>query len=150
MSLRNRVRLDFLSRPENVGLARVVAASFASEVDFDLSEIEEIRVAVSEAVTNAIVHGYEQMPGGVITLTLSLYDDLLEIIVEDAGKGIADLNAALRAGVGSDPEHLGLGFTFMKTFMDDVDVWTEVGRGTRVKLTKVLPGDRSLKGCVEN
>jgi stage II sporulation protein AB (anti-sigma F factor) len=139
VKLRNRMRLEFLSCPENVGLSRVAVAAFASMIDFNLNDLEEIKVAVSEAVSNAIIHGYEGAADGVVVVAAALYEDLLEIVVEDAGKGIADLEQAMQPGAGSDPERLGLGFVFMKQFMDDVDVSTGVGRGTRVRLVKTLP-----------
>lgn len=149
MKLRNRMKLEFLSRPENVSLARVAVAAFAAEVDFNLSDLEEIKVAVSEAVSNAIVHGYEENPTGTVFLAANLYQDVLEIIVEDRGKGIPDLERALQPGASTDPERMGLGFIFMKSFMDEVDVWSEAGRGTRVKLVKILPGALS-KNCAEH
>lgn len=150
MGLRNRVKLEFLSRPENVALARIAVATIASEVDFNLSDIEEIKVAVSEAVSNAVIHGYEERANGIITLTVKLFADRLEIFVEDSGKGIEDLNRALQPGSGTDPERMGLGFVFMKSFMDEVDVWSEVGKGTRVKLVKMLPGVCKVQDCVSN
>ncbi|MGB9791191.1 MAG: ATP-binding protein, partial [Thermacetogeniaceae bacterium] len=75
MALRNRVRMEFLSRPENVALARVAVATVASEVDFNLSDIEEIKVAVSEAVSNAVIHGYAERTNGIINLTIKLFTD---------------------------------------------------------------------------
>jgi stage II sporulation protein AB (anti-sigma F factor) len=144
------MKLEFLSRPENVSLARVAIATFATEVDFNLSDLEEIKVAVSEAVSNAIVHGYEEKPTGTILVTANLYQDVLEIIVEDEGKGIADLTQALQPGGNADPERMGLGFVFMKSFMDEVDVWSELGQGTRVKLVKILPGTQRTQKYAEN
>lgn len=148
MALKNRVKLEFLSRPENVALARVAVATVASEVDFNLSDIEEIKVAVSEAVTNAVIHGYGERTNGTISLTIKLFSDRLEVIVEDYGKGIEDLEQALHpCSESEDPERLGLGFIFMKTFMDEVDVWSEVGKGTTVKLVKMLPGSCRAQDC---
>jgi stage II sporulation protein AB (anti-sigma F factor) len=140
LMIRNRMSLEFLSCSENVGLARVAVTAFASGVDFNLNDLEEIKVAVSEAVSNAIIHGYEGESTGTVRLSASLSNEALEIVVEDTGKGILDLEQAMLPGTGSDPERLGLGFVFMKSFMDDVDVWTEVGKGTRVRLLKSLPG----------
>lgn len=149
MKLRNQVKLEFLSCSENVGLARVVAATFAAGLDFNLNELEEIKVAVSEAVSNAIIHGYEGDPAKLVTLEANLYDDMLEIIVEDKGKGIENLEEALKPGFSTDPERMGLGFVFMRSFMDGLDVWTEVGKGTRVKLKKILPTSE-MKNGTEN
>lgn len=150
MKIRNQMKLELLSCSENVGLARVAVATFASGLDFNLSDLEEIKVAVSEAVSNAIIHGYEGASTGKVWLTATLSDDTLEIIVEDKGKGIADLEQAMLPGNGSDPERLGLGFVFMKSFMDDVDVWTEVSRGTRVKLIKSFPASDHSGNLREN
>jgi stage II sporulation protein AB (anti-sigma F factor) len=141
--IRNQMTLEFMSCSENVGLARVAVATFASGVDFNLSDLEEIKVAVSEAVSNAVIHGYEGIPDGIVRLSASLADGVLEIVVEDTGKGIVDLEQAMLPGTGSDSERLGLGFVFMKTFMDDLDVWTEIGKGTRVKMLKSLPARES-------
>jgi stage II sporulation protein AB (anti-sigma F factor) len=146
----NRMSLEFLSCSENVGLARVAVAAFASGADFNLNDLEEIKVAVSEAVSNAIIHGYEGALTGTVRLAASLSDEALEIVIEDAGKGIPDLEQAMLPGTGSDPERLGLGFVFMRSFMDDVDVWTEVGRGTRVKLLKSLPASKTTGKVVKN
>jgi stage II sporulation protein AB (anti-sigma F factor) len=141
MKMRNRMKLELLSLPGNVRLARVAVAAFASEVDYNVSDLEEIKVAVSEAVSNAITHGYQNEPDGVITLTATLFDNSLEIVIEDEGKGIEDLENALQPNSSSDPERMGLGFVFMRSFMDEVDVASEAGQGTRVILRKNLPGE---------
>lgn len=141
MELYNRMKLELLSLPGNVRLARVAVAAFASEVDYNVSDLEEIKVAVSEAVSNAITHGYQMKPDGVIVITVSLFADALEIIVEDQGKGIEDLEQALQPNSSSDPERMGLGFVFMRSFMDEVEVTSEPGRGTKVKMNKKLPGE---------
>jgi stage II sporulation protein AB (anti-sigma F factor) len=148
--IRNQMRLEFLSCSENVGLARVAVTSFASGVDFNLSDLEEIKVAVSEAVSNAVIHGYEGATTGMVRLSASLTSEALEIVVEDDGKGIPDLEQAMLPGTGSDPERLGLGFVFMKSFMDEVEVRTEVGKGTSVKLLKSLPVNGNTGKSVKN
>ncbi len=150
MKIRNQMRLEFLSCSENVGLARVAVAAFVSGVDFNLGDLEEIKVAVSEAVSNAIIHGYEGASTGTVGLSASLFSNCLEIVVEDTGTGIADVEQAMLPGTGNDPERLGLGFVFMKSFMDEVDVWTEVGKGTRVKLIKSLPGNNGTGKSAKN
>lgn len=139
--LYNRMKLEFLSRPENVSLARIAVASFSSAVDFNVSELEEIKVAVSEAVSNAIIHGYGEDVVGVITLTAELSSNTLEIIVEDQGVGIGNLDRALEPGAAADSERMGLGFVFMKSFMDEVDVVSNPGLGTRIRLLKKLPSE---------
>ncbi len=141
MQLRNRMKLELLSLPENVRLARVAVAAFASEIDYNVNDLEEIKVAVSEAVSNAIIHGYQQKPDGVVKLTASLFADALEIIIEDQGKGIKELEKALETNSSSDPERMGLGFVFMRSFMDEVELTSAPGEGTTVKMSKKLPGD---------
>ncbi|MFY9139292.1 MAG: anti-sigma F factor [Thermacetogeniaceae bacterium] len=146
----NHIKLEFPSIPANVRLARVTVAAFASELDYDVSVLEEIKVAVSEAVTNAIVHGYQKDPKGLVTLTASLYDSSLEIVVEDRGRGINNLERALEPGEGTEPERMGLGFVFMRTFMDELEVNSEPGQGTTVIMRKKLPGEVKAMWFNEN
>lgn len=131
----NSMRLEFPSLADNVGLARVVVASFAAQLDFTLEELEEIKVAVSEAVTNAIVHGYQQKPVGLITITANRSDTWLEIVVSDNGKGMTQAEQILSAG---GREGQGLGFIFMQSLMDEVRVDSASGQGTAVTLVKRL------------
>lgn len=98
------MKLELLSLPGNVRLARVAVAAFVAEVDYNVNELEEIKVAVSEAVSNAVTHGYQQKPDGVITITATLFAKDLEIVVEDQGKGIEDLEQAFEPTESSDPE----------------------------------------------
>lgn len=141
MEVRNRMKLELLSLPVNVRLARVAVAAFASEVDYNVSDLEEIKVAVSEAVSNAITHGYQQKMDGVIVITVSLYTNALEIVIADQGKGIKDLEQALQPNSSSDPERMGLGFVFMRSFMEEVEVASKPGQGTTITLRKKLPGE---------
>lgn len=143
----NSMRLEFLSLKENLGLARVAVASFAAQLDFTLNDLEEIKVAVSEAVTNAIVHGYENKAIGLIRITCNLYSDALEIIVTDDGKGMEDVTRALEPGTAQNGEHVGLGFIFMRSFMNEVDVESTPGKGTNVRLVRRLP--QPLKACAQ-
>ena len=139
MQKTNRVRIEFDSLPENVALARVVVASFAAQSDITISELEEIKVATSEAVSNAIIHGYKNENSGKITLVLSRELDVLSMTVEDYGVGIADIKQALEPAYSSDPDRMGLGFVFMKSFMDNLEVESKLGQGTRVAMSKKLP-----------
>ncbi|WP_425387455.1 anti-sigma F factor [Desulfovirgula thermocuniculi] len=131
--------MEFPSLPENVAFARVAVASFASQLDFTIHDIEEIKVAVSEAVANAIVHGYGNSRGGLIRVCLKLTDEALEIQVEDHGKGIEDVKKALEPTYSTDPERMGLGFVFMQAFMDYLHVDSAPGKGTRVTMVKNVP-----------
>jgi len=132
----NQMKLEFLSVPANVAFARVTVAAFASQIDYTLSELEEIKVAVSEAVGNSIIHGYENAPDRFVRVYAALTRDTLEIRVEDDGKGIEDVNKALQPAFSTDDERLGLGFMFMNSFMDSLRVESAPGRGTVVTMSK--------------
>ncbi len=134
--------LEFPSREENVGLARLTAAVLADAAGFSVEDIEEIKVAVSEAVTNAVVHGYEGRPDGVIRLEGRIDGNRFRVRVRDDGVGIADVARALEPPPGDDPLHLGLGFAFMRAFMDEVEVQSTPGGGTVVQMEKVAPAGR--------
>ncbi|WXJ87462.1 Anti-sigma F factor [Moorella humiferrea] len=141
MQVKNSMALEFLSLPENVGLARVAVATFAAQVDMTLNELEEIKVAVSEAVSNAIIHGYRGEPSGIVRVAAERTTTGLVIIVEDKGCGIPDVALAMQPAYSSDPERMGLGFSFMQSFMDELEVTSEVNRGTRVRMFKAFKGE---------
>lgn len=136
MQLINQMRLEFLSIPANVAFARVTVAAFASQLDFTLADLEEIKVAVSEAVGNAIIHGYEHVPDRFVRVYAALTLDTLEIRVEDDGKGIEDIEKAVQPAFSTDAERLGLGFVFMQSFMENFQVESTRGRGTTVIMSK--------------
>ncbi len=136
MVTQNRVTVDLASIPENVRVARLLAAVIAAQADFTLAETDEIKLAVSEAVTNAVIHGYGGEPGHLVRVEISLEQNDLEIIVSDTGRGIDDLKLAMQPAVSSDPERMGLGFCFMESHMDSLQVESTPGRGTRVVMTK--------------
>jgi len=130
------VIMEFPSLPENVGFARSAAAVFASRLDFTLDELDDIRMAVSEAVTNAVVHAYENGPG-IVRITAEVAGGQLVITVEDRGKGIPDVEWAKQpANTTAPDEHLGLGFHFIGVCMDGYDVESRVGGGTRIRMVK--------------
>ncbi len=133
----NRMQLIFLSRSENEVFARNVAAAFALPLSPTLSELSDIKTAVSEAVTNAIVHAYSDGEG-LITMTCETDENSIHITVSDSGRGIADLEKALTPFYTSLPgeERSGMGFTIMQTFMSDFRVQTKVGEGTTVSMRK--------------
>lgn len=134
---KNYMKIEFLSKSSNESFARVVVAAFASQLDPTIEELSDIKTAVSEAVTNAIIHGYEYGEG-IVVVEAKLEGDKLEIIVEDFGKGIEDINKAMEPFYTSKPnlERSGMGFTVMETFMDDLEVKSAVNKGTRVRMTK--------------
>ena len=134
----NRLELRFLSRPENVSLARLLTAALVAERELTLAELDEIKVAVSEAVSNAIIHGYQGRPDRYVELSLALSGDRLAVEVRDEGVGIADVEQAMRPNW-SGNGRMGLGFAFMNSFMDRIEVDSVLGQGTTVKLYKDLP-----------
>lgn len=134
--LKNQIKLEFLSVPENVALARVVVASLASQIEMTLNDLEEIKVATSEAVSNSIIHGYKNKAIGLVSIIGTIYDEKLEIEIFDKGVGIQNVQEAMQPTFSSDPERMGLGFVFMQSFMDDLIVESEIGKGTRVVLIK--------------
>ncbi|MGI6189636.1 MAG: anti-sigma F factor [Clostridiales bacterium] len=139
MDIVNEMRLEFLSKSQNEAFARVTVAAFAAQLDPTLEEIADIKTAVSEAVTNAIIHGYENTIG-IVTITSRLYRDRIEVEVLDKGVGIEDVEKARQPLYTSKPEleRSGMGFTVMETFMDEMEVVSAPGQGTRVKLVKYL------------
>ena len=139
MNVENQVILEFPSRSANEGFARTAAACFAAQLDPTLDEINDIKTAVSEAVTNAIVHAYPDTLGK-ISLKLRLRDDhSLEIIVRDWGVGIADVEQARTPmfTTGSE-DRSGMGFTIMESFMDTIKVRSTPNKGTTVTLRRKI------------
>jgi len=121
---------------ENVALARVTVAAFAARLPFTVSEMEELKVAVSEAVSNSVLHAYPQGEGEVV-ISVSVEDGELIVEVADQGIGIEDVDRARQASFSTDPERMGLGFTFMETFTDSLRVsCRRHGQGTTVVMTK--------------
>ena len=132
----NYLQVKFPSLPENISLSRVIVASFAAQLDFTLNELEEIRVAVSEAVSNCVIHGYPGNREGEICLELAIDGGMLEIVVVDYGRGIEDLDLVKTPAYSTDPERMGLGLVFMESFMDEMILESEPGKGTRVVMRK--------------
>lgn len=137
MKTENKMELSFLGISENEGFARVCAGAFAAQVNPTMEEIADIKTAVSEAVTNVIVHAYPGVVGKVV-LRGALQEDQLVIEVEDYGCGIPDLESALQPfyTTVAGEERSGMGFTVMQTFMDQMFVSSVVGQGTKVTMVK--------------
>ncbi|HZX21695.1 MAG TPA: anti-sigma F factor [Clostridia bacterium] len=137
MKYKNYMKIEFDSRSQNEAFARVVVAAFASQLDPTIEEIADVKTAVSEAVTNAIIHGYEDSMG-LVTVTCKINGNILEIIVEDSGQGIDDIERAREPLFTSKPEleRSGMGFTVMETFMDGIEVYSEPKKGTTIKMVK--------------
>lgn len=139
MKVQNYFKIEFPSLSVNESFARAVASCFAAQLDPTLEEIGDIKTAVSEAVTNSIVHAYPDSIGK-ITMRLRIFEGgKLEIVVRDKGRGIADLDRAMQpmyTTAGS--ERSGMGFTIMESFMDKLKVKSSVGRGTTVTMLRTI------------
>ena len=135
--MENYVTLEFLSRSSNEGFARVAAAGFAAQLDPTLDELGDIKTAVSEAVTNAIVHGYPDQLGKIVMKLKLRENNTLEITVRDWGRGIEDIQQARQPlfTTGGE-ERSGMGFTIMESFMDRLTVKSTPGRGTTVTMRR--------------
>ncbi|HAZ38062.1 MAG TPA: anti-sigma F factor [Clostridiaceae bacterium] len=133
----NEMKLEFPSKSENESFARVVVAAFAAQLDPTIEEIADVKTAVSEAVTNSIIHGYEGEVG-VITIECKIEGKKLTVVVSDEGKGIEDIELAMQPLYTSRPEleRSGMGFTVMETFMDSLKVESTPNIGTRVTMVK--------------
>lgn len=147
MSSRNFMRMQFPSLSENEGFARVTVASFIAQKDPNIEELTEIKTVISEAVTNSIIHGYDNAPDGIITIEAEIMEDEVRITVEDEGTGIDDLELAKQPLFTSKPEleRSGMGFTIMENFMDDVEVYSSVGRGTKIIMKKRIESKNATK-----
>lgn len=137
----NEMEITFLAKSRNESFARVVAAAFASQLDPTIEELSDVRTAVSEAVTNAIIHGYDGKTGN-IHMICRLYQGLIEIIISDKGKGIEDIELAMQPLYTSRPEleRSGMGFSVMESFMDGLEVTSHISEGTTVRMIKKIPG----------
>lgn len=133
----NEMKLEIPSKSQNEAFARVVVAAFASQLDPTIEELSDVKTAVSEAVTNAIIHGYESNHG-IVVIEGKIDHDSLYIEIIDNGAGIEDIELARQPLYTSKPEleRSGMGFTVMETFMDIVEVESTPGEGTRVKMIK--------------
>ena len=139
----NRLEAVFVSSPENERISRVTAAAFAAVLNPTVEELSDFKTAVSEAVTNAIIHAYPE-GRGEIRLTLERKKNEVTVHIRDFGVGIADIKKSMEPlyTTREDQERSGMGFTFMEAFTDHVEVESEPGRGTCVSLTKKMGGEK--------
>ena len=146
----NMMKIEFLSKSQNESFARVAVAAFASQLDPTIEEITDIRTAISEAVTNSIIHGYENREDGLVKIQSYIYNRELTVIVEDNGKGIDNIELAMQPLYTSRPdlERSGMGFTVMETFMDSIEVESTYGEGTKIIMTKDI-GSTEEGGSIE-
>lgn len=143
MEYTNMMELNFLSKSQNESFARTVVAAFAAQLDPTIEEIADIKTAVSEAVTNCIIHGYENKIG-IITIKAFISGNKITIEVIDEGKGIEDIEKAMQPLFTTrlEEERAGMGFTVMQTFMDELEVESTPGKGTLVRMTKYIRSDK--------
>lgn len=133
----NEMKLEIPSKSQNEAFARITVAAFAAQLDPTIEEISDVKTAVSEAVTNAIIHGYDNKLGNII-IRAEIYDEKLTVEIEDFGKGIEDIEIAKQPLYTSKPEleRSGMGFTVMESFMDSLIVESRLNSGTKIIMTK--------------
>lgn len=135
----NRMKIEFVSKSQNEGFARVAVAAFVSQLDPTIEELTDVKTAVSEAVTNSIIHGYGGKEG-VVTIEAMIEGTELTIIIRDQGVGIENIELAMQPLYTSRPdlERSGMGFTVMETFMDSLEVKSDSKDGTEIIMKKVF------------
>ncbi|HLR08178.1 MAG TPA: anti-sigma F factor [Bacillota bacterium] len=144
--MKNEMSLEFLSVSENESFARVTVAAFVSQLDPTMDELTEIKTVVSEAVTNAIIHGYNNEPNHLVSITCVLAEGEIELTIQDNGVGIRDVDEARTPLYTSKPEleRSGMGFTIIENFMDSVEVISHPDEGTIVHMTKQLAKSKTV------
>ena len=139
MKFENYMILEFPSKSSNEAFARSAVACFASQLDPTMEELGDIRTAVSEAVTNCIVHAYPEELGIISLRCRILKDNVLDVVIKDRGVGIADIDQARRpAYTTGGADRSGMGFTIMESFMTDVEITSRAGKGTTVHMRRKL------------
>ncbi len=145
--MKEEIKFEFDAISENEGLARVVVAAFLTRLDPTLEQLQDVKTAVSEAVTNAVIHGYEEK-GGRIWMTAALENGQLELTITDKGIGIENIEQARQPLFTTKPEgeRSGMGFSFMEAFMDRVEVESSPTQGTTVHMWKSFRENILAKG----
>lgn len=140
MQYDNKISLILDANSKNEAFARVCISAFAAQLDPTLEQLDDIKMSVSEAVTNAIIHGYEGIDNGQIFINCKILKNTLYIEIEDKGRGIDNLEEAIKPLYTSKPdmERSGMGFTVMETFMDNMKVVSEINKGTKIYLEKKI------------
>ena len=135
----NEMKIEFLSKSNNEAFARISVAAFIAQLDPTLEEVADIKTAVSEAVTNSIIHGYEEKTG-IVKLTCKISNNEVFIEVADTGKGIENIEIAKQPlyTTKANLERSGMGFTIMESFMDEVEVESVLGLGTKITMRKKI------------
>jgi stage II sporulation protein AB (anti-sigma F factor) len=144
--MKNEMQLQFNALSQNESFARVTVASFIAQLDPTMDELTEIKTVVSEAVTNAIIHGYENNPDGIVYISVSIEGTFIDMSIKDKGLGITDIDEARQPLFTTKPEleRSGMGFTIMENFMDEIEINSVVGEGTEVRLRKHLAKSKML------
>ena len=136
---KNEMKLEFISKSSNEAFARIAVAAFASQLDPTIEELADIKTAVSEAVTNSIIHGYDNKQG-IVKISAKLKENEIIIEISDKGKGIENIDAAKEPLYTTKPnlERSGMGFTIMESFMDKMEVQSILGLGTKITMSKII------------
>ena len=142
----NEMKIEFLSKSNNEAFARIAVAAFIAQLDPTIEELADIKTAVSEAVTNSIIHGYEEQVG-IVKLICKIQEYEIFIEISDSGKGIENVEIAKQPlyTTKSNIERSGMGFTIMESFMDDVEVESMLGIGTKVKMRKKIKKNNDIE-----
>lgn len=145
----NEMKLEFASKTNNEAFARITVAAFVAQLDPTIDELSDIKTAVSEAVTNSIIHGYEEEEG-TVKVSARLFGNNVEIEVSDNGKGINNIEEARKPLYTSKPnlERSGMGFTIMESFMDEIKVESALGLGTKITMRKKIGQEKEEKQVV--
>ena len=146
----NEMKLEFLSKSNNEAFARVTVAAFAAQLDPTIEELADIKTAVSEAVTNSIIHGYENTEG-IIKIVARIFANTISIEISDTGKGIENIELAKQPLYTSkvDLERSGMGFTIMESFMDEMQVESVLGLGTKVTMKKLIKKPENIENLFD-
>lgn len=146
----NEMKLEFLSKSNNEAFARVTVAAFAAQLDPTIEELADIKTAVSEAVTNSIIHGYENTEG-IIKVVARIFANTISIEISDTGKGIENIELAKQPLYTSkgDLERSGMGFTIMESFMDEMQVESVLGLGTKVTMKKLIKKPENIENLFD-
>ena len=136
---KNEMKLEFISKSSNEAFARIAVAAFASQLDPTIEELADIKTAVSEAVTNSIIHGYDNKQG-IVKISAKLKENEIIVEISDKGKGIENVDAAKEPLYTTKPnlERSGMGFTIMESFMDRMEVQSILGLGTKITMSKII------------
>ena len=142
--MKNEMKIEFLSKSSNESFARIAVAAFASQLDPTVEEIADIKTAVSEAVTNAIVHAYPNREDGIVKMKVTINNDEIEIEVSDTGEGIENVEEAKKPlfTTKSNLERSGMGFAIMESFMDELKVESIFGLGTKITMIKKIKTEK--------